>query len=74
MGVVRPGTVDELAGVVSTAIRSGIAVCARGGGTSYTAGYLPISRNTLIIDLGRLDRIVEINQVEAYVTVGSGVT
>ena len=59
---------------MSTAIRSGIAVCARGGGTSYTADYLPISRNTLIIDLGRLDRIVEFNQVDAYVTVESGVT
>ena len=74
LAVVRPGTVDELAGVVATATRSGIAVCARGGGTSYTAGYLPISRNTVIIDFGRLDRIVEINLVDAYVTVESGVT
>ncbi len=72
--VVRPGTVADLQAVVRAATGAGLAVVARGGGASYTDGYLPTRSDSVLIDTGRLDRIVEINERDAYVTVEAGVT
>lgn len=72
--VVRPGTVAELQSVVAAARTAGAAVFVRGGGASYTDGYLPNRADSLLIDMGRLDRIVEINERDAYVTVEAGIT
>lgn len=72
--VVRPGTRDELQKVIAAAYRSGIAIVPRGGGASYTAGYLPATTEAILIDAGRLNRIVEINCEDMYVAVEPGVT
>jgi FAD/FMN-containing dehydrogenase len=72
--VVRPGTVDELAAVVRLCTEQGLAVIPRGGGLSYTGGFLPTRAGSVIIDMQRLDRIVEINEDDMYVTVECGVT
>lgn len=74
IAVVRPATVEALQAVVREAAAGGIAMHARGGGASYTDAYLPRSNRSIVIDLGRLDRIVQINQTDAYVTVEAGVT
>jgi FAD/FMN-containing dehydrogenase len=72
--VVRPGTVDELAGTVGICTNHGLAVIARGGGLSYTGGFLPVRPNSVIIDMQRLDRIIEVNATDMYVTVECGAT
>ena len=72
--VVRPGTADELRAVVAAAYGAGIAVVPRGGGASYTAGYLPTVVAAILIDMGRLDRIIEINRQDMFITVEPGVT
>lgn len=72
--VVRPASVSELAAVVGRATAAGYDVIARGGGMSYTGGYLPTRERSIILDLARLDRIVEINQTDMYVTVEAGCT
>jgi len=72
--VVRPGTLPELQAVVGAATSARAAVFVRGGGASYTDGYLPTRSDSILIDMGRLNRIVEINQRDAYVTVEAGVT
>jgi len=46
----------------------------RGGGASYTDGYLPRDDGQVLLDLSQLNRIVEINEQDAYVTVEAGVT
>ena len=74
LAVVRPGSVDELQAVVRTATASHVAIFVRGGGASYTDGYLPSRSRAVLIDMGRLNRIVEINQTDAYVTVEAGTT
>jgi len=74
LAVVRPGSVEELAAAVQLVTAAGAAVVARGGGMSYTDGYLPISENTVTFDTTRLNRIVEINPRDRYVTVECGVT
>jgi FAD/FMN-containing dehydrogenase len=74
LAVVRPTTMDALQLAVGTATAHGVAVYTRGGGASYTDAYLPARCNSILIDMGGLDRIVEINAVDGYVTVEAGVT
>jgi FAD/FMN-containing dehydrogenase len=72
--VVRPRSVDELAGAVALCTGAGLAVIPRGGGLSYTGGFLPVRAGSVVFDLLLLDRIVEINATDMYVTVECGAT
>lgn len=72
--VIQPGSVDELGNVVGVATRSGASVVARGGGMSYTSGYTPSKPDMVLVDMRRLDRIVEINTDDMYVIVECGCT
>jgi FAD/FMN-containing dehydrogenase len=74
IAVVRPGSVADLQAVVRIAAAGGIALVPRGGGASYTDGYLPATPNSLLVDTSRMNRIVEINEQDMYVTVEPGVT
>ena len=46
LAVVRPGSVADLQAIVRTAGAAGVALVARGGGASYTDGYLPTTTNS----------------------------
>jgi FAD/FMN-containing dehydrogenase len=70
--VIRPGSVEELAQAVRLCTDYGAPVIPRGGGLSYTGGFLPTEPGSVIIDMLRLDRIVEINETDMYVTVECG--
>jgi glycolate oxidase len=74
LAVLSPGSVEELQAVVRACAAAKVAVFVRGGGASYTDGYLPSRSSALLIDMGRLNRIVEINERDAYVTVEAGIT
>lgn len=74
LAMVAPASVDALQQVVRIAAAAGLPMLARGGGTSYTQGYLPDADGALLVDLRRLNAIVEINEDDAYVTVEAGVT
>jgi FAD/FMN-containing dehydrogenase len=70
--VIRPGTVEELSQAVRLCTDYGAPVIPRGGGLSYTGGFLPTQPGSVIVDMLRLDRIVEINRTDMYVTVECG--
>jgi len=70
--VIAPANVEETAAVVRCAGRSGLAVVPRGGGMSYSGGYVPSQANSVTLDLRRLNRVREINLVDQYVTVEAG--
>lgn len=72
--VVRPGSTDELAAAVRIAAEAGMAVVARGGGMSYTRGYQPERADTLLVDMRRMQHILEINTEDMYVRVEAGCT
>ena len=74
LAVVRPGSTAELAGVVAAATRHGHAVVTRGGGMSYSSGYVPAEADTILLDMGRLNRVAECNTEDMYVTVEAGCT
>ncbi len=74
LAVVAPGTRDETAHVVRIAAQEGVSIVPRGGGLSYTAGYVPQDGRSIVLDTTRLTRIIEINEEDQFVTAESGVT
>ena len=71
--VIRPATVEALQAAVRICADLGIAMVPRGGGASYTDGYLLKDGGHVLVDTGAFDRI-DIDQTNATVTVGAGVT
>lgn len=74
MAVIRPITIEALASAVAVTTAMGIALLPRGGGMSYTDAYLPLQPQSVSVDMGALNQIVEINQADRYVTVECGIT
>ena len=72
--VVRPAHVDDVCRVVKILTDLGIAVIARGGGFSSSGGVHVHKTPSAVIDLSDLNRIVEINETDRYVTVEAGCT
>jgi glycolate oxidase len=73
LAAVRPKTVAALQAAVRLCAAAGVAMVPRGGGASYTDGYLLPAGGHVLFDTGALDSI-EIDTVNAVVTVGAGVT
>lgn len=74
MAVVQPANTQELSATVKAATEAGYDVIPRGGGMSYTSGYVPTSDHAVMVDLNRMNRILEINVEDMYVTAECGVT
>ena len=70
--VVQPGSPEEVSGVVKTAAELGLNISSRGGGMSYTKGYVPAEAGCILLDLRRLDRIRDINETDRYIVVDAG--
>jgi FAD/FMN-containing dehydrogenase len=74
LAVLRPSSVAELAAGVGAATRAGIAIVPRGGGMSYTGGYLYSGGPHILIDTGALTQIVEVNEADLTALVEVGCT
>jgi FAD/FMN-containing dehydrogenase len=72
--VVQPGSPEEVSALVKAAADLGLSIYTRGGGMSYTKGYVPAEAGCMLIDLRRLNRIREINVTDRYVVVDAGCT
>ncbi|MDJ0657518.1 MAG: FAD-binding oxidoreductase [Xanthomonadales bacterium] len=72
--VIRPESVDQLAAAAAAVTAAGYSLVGRGGGTSYTGGITPDRETSVMVDTSCLDRILEVNTDDMYVTVESGVT
>ena len=72
--VVSPGDKHELSEMLKIATEFEMDVVPRGGGMSYTKGYVPAKPQSVVVDLGRMNRVLEINTQDMYVTVESGCT
>lgn len=72
--VIRPGNIDELCKAVGQATAAGFAIVARGGGMSYTRGYEPERAASVLVDMQRMNKIIELNAEDMYVTVECGCT
>lgn len=73
LAIVAPKNVEELSQTVKTATSNGLAIFPRGGGYSYTDGYAP-TQPGITLDLRSMDKIIEINDRDMYITVEPGCT
>ncbi len=72
--VVIPQTSEQLSKVIEISYRENFYVIPRGGGLSYTDSYLPKKHNSIIIDMQKLDNILEINEMDMFAVVEAGCT
>jgi FAD/FMN-containing dehydrogenase len=72
--VARPKSLEQLQTAVAAAHERGVALNPRGGGMSYTNGYTPDREHVGVLDMTGLDRVLEINADDMYVTVEAGCT
>jgi FAD/FMN-containing dehydrogenase len=70
--VVTPSTVGELQAAVKLLAAADVALIPRGGGLSYTEGYLARKAGAALIDMSKLNGLVELNLDDRYVTVETG--
>lgn len=70
--VVRPGNAEEIAELVRIANEEGVPIIPRGAGTGLSGGSVPI-QGGVVMDLCRLNRIVEIDRENLLATVEPGV-
>ena len=71
--VVRPADTDEVARVVQWCSSAGVALVPQGGNTGLVGGSVPL-RDEVVLSLGRLSSIGDVNPLVAQVTVGAGAT
>lgn len=72
--VFRPASIEELSAGMKVAAAAGLMIVPRGGGMSYTSGYVAPEAGALIVDLGRMDRILDVDETDMTVTVEAGVS
>jgi FAD/FMN-containing dehydrogenase len=75
--VVRPGSTEEVAGIVTACAKRGAAVVPQGGNTGLVGGGIPDSdpaSRAVLISLRRLRRLDPVDTLAAQVTAGAGVT
>ena len=72
--VVRPHDKHQLAAAVKAATDAGHAVIPRGGGMSYTGGYIADRPGAVLFDLAHMNRVLEVDDENMSVTVEPGCT
>lgn len=74
LALFRPTDIAKLARGVAAATKAGVPVVPRGGGMSYTSGYLPAEAGALVVDTAGMNRILAINATDMTVVVETGCT
>jgi FAD/FMN-containing dehydrogenase len=72
--VVRPATEETVQALVRLAVAHHLSLAIRGAGLSYSDAYLARNARTVLVDMRGLDKVVEVNATDRYVTVQAGVT
>ncbi|MFZ4069015.1 MAG: FAD-binding oxidoreductase [Caulobacterales bacterium] len=72
--VIAPGNAAECARAIAQATAAGHAVVPRGGGMSYTGGYVGESPGAVVLDLRRMNRVLVVRPEDRTVTVEAGCT
>ena len=80
LAVVRPASTEEVSLVMKTAAAYGLSVIPQGGNTSNVGGATPepgasaeTARRTLILQLGHMKRILNVDTVNNTITLEAGV-
>ena len=71
--VVCPGSTDEVAAVVTACRRHAAAIVPQGGNTGLVGGGVPLA-GEIVLSLGRLDAITDVDPASGQLTADAGVT
>ena len=71
--VVMPETVEEIQEIVHLANKEKVPITPLGGGLTLSALVVP-NKGGIVLDMKRMDRIIEVNEINRYAVVESGVT
>ena len=71
--IVKPGTSDEVARVVALANKMSIPIYTWGGGTSMSGNPLAVERG-IVLDMKRLNQVLEVDAENLTITVQAGAT
>jgi FAD/FMN-containing dehydrogenase len=71
--VVMPKSVDEVQKIVKLANKEGIPIVPMGGGLTLSGLVIPVEGG-IVLDMKRMDNIIEINELSKYALIESGVT
>ncbi|AUH32811.1 FAD-binding oxidoreductase [Paracoccus tegillarcae] len=72
IAVAHPGSTDEVAACVRACAQAGVAICPQGGNTGLVGGGMP--DGGVVIATGRLNRIRNVDPLNATITVEAGCT
>ena len=61
--VLYPDTEEECAPMVAALIELGLTIIPRGGGTGYTGGAIPLTKNSAIINTEKLDQLGAVERI-----------
>ncbi|MCL2699667.1 MAG: FAD-binding oxidoreductase, partial [Defluviitaleaceae bacterium] len=71
--VVKPANAEETAGILRLANAEKIPVVVRGGGTGLSGAAIPV-RESVVISMERLNKIIEIDKANRMAVLEAGVT
>jgi FAD/FMN-containing dehydrogenase len=72
--VIRPPDADALARALKAIASAKLPIVPRGGGMSYTDGYLPSRPDSIMVDLLEMSQVQVIDAEDCFVTVECGAT
>ena len=72
--IIQPRGTNEIIRVIEAIQSSKFKIAVRGGGLSYSAGYLAERENTVLLDMRLCDQIIQINADDMFAIVGAGTT
>lgn len=72
--VIKPNNVEEISEIMKVANQEKIPVIPRGGGAGLLRGVIPPKPGGIILDMTRMNKILEINEKTMCVTVECGIT
>lgn len=72
--VVRPGSTDDVSRVVKVANKYKVPIVPRGGGCCLMGGSKPIEKGGIVMDMTRMNRLLDINFEAMTVSVECGIT
>ncbi|MBY9014774.1 MAG: FAD-binding oxidoreductase [Candidatus Lokiarchaeota archaeon] len=70
---IRPESTEQISEIVAIAKQYKTAVLPRGGGCGLMGGSKPIKKETILLDLTRMDKILDIDELNHTVTVQCGI-
>lgn len=74
LAVVSPAKESEVQAVVRSAASLDLRIVPRGGGMSYTKGYIADDDRAVVLDMRRLNKVLAVSVEDGYVELESGCT